>query len=109
MVNALKYLFELIEKKNLRPMKKWSTRVVRKLGTNIIQDSVKSLINQIKKILQILSGNDVVSMLKGYKLFILFLNQLLLTISLLDILTKKEMIELMHIKFKKFFDELVII
>jgi|LakMenE18May11ns_1017448.scaffolds.fasta_scaffold8390583_1 hypothetical protein len=64
-ITALQILSRFISNKNIKPMKKWSTRF-----RNVESDGRKSwylkgLIRQIKKILNIISGNDIIEMIKG--------------------------------------------
>jgi hypothetical protein len=66
MVNAIKHLIEFIEKNKLKPMKKWSERIIRKKNSNEFHHKSEKMIKQIRCILNLLSGNDILPMLKGF-------------------------------------------
>ena len=64
-ITSLQRLSRFISNENLQPMKKWSTRF-----RNVVSDGrqswyLKGLIRQIKKILNIVSGNDILEMIRG--------------------------------------------
>ncbi len=86
MVNicALERISRYIESDRLiKPMKKWSNRFLRSNNDEFDNRSwyVKRLINQIRDLLVLVSGDDVVQMLKGVKLILLclFLKNLYMT------------------------------
>ena len=56
MVSTVKKILDLISKKQLLPMKKWSSRKRINQKTNF----KKSLIKDIRKILDYISGNDLI-------------------------------------------------
>ena len=53
-----------IDSKHLRPMKKWSLRFRYSQDSKKTRD-IKKIIKQIRNLLNFLSGNDIVEMLKG--------------------------------------------
>jgi hypothetical protein len=64
-ITSLQRLSRFISTENLQPMKKWSTRF-RNLKTADRQSwYLKGLIRQIKKILNIVSGNDMIEIIRG--------------------------------------------
>lgn len=64
MVNAVTSIIKLIDENNIRPMKKWSERGRRADSTNL-SSQAQSIAKDIRHIMDILSGNDIVSMLMG--------------------------------------------
>ena len=66
MVNltAIKRISQFISSSNIRPMKKWSERY-RLDSQNNKSPYLKLIISQVKVLLRIVSGNDIVEMLKG--------------------------------------------
>ena len=67
---ALFILNKFINENNIRPMKKWSSR--KSLSSQFQHSKIRESSRHIKKILNILSGNDVSNMLKSnFKLDIL--------------------------------------
>ena len=62
--------FEYITSKKLRPMKKWSIRSRYDYST-IKSKCTKKIIKQIRKLLNFISGNDIIEMLKGNKVLII--------------------------------------
>ena len=67
MVNltALQRLTRFISSENLHPMKKWSDRFRNSEIEGRKSWYLKGLIRQVKNILNIISGNDIVEMIKG--------------------------------------------
>lgn len=61
MVSTVKKILDLISKKQFLPMKKWSSR--KRINQNT--KFKKSLIKDIRKVLENISGNDLISMIKG--------------------------------------------
>ena len=59
----------MIVDNNLKPMKKWSSR--RSLNQDFQSSQTSKMINEIRNILNILSGNDIIEMLKSKKYFYL--------------------------------------
>jgi hypothetical protein len=99
---ALQSITEFINQKGLSQMKKWSERKrYRKNGylmRNIIQ-----IIQQLKKILVLISGNDVIEMLKGMTMLFIFKFFLIIIsfyILLKDLLNKEERDALTSEKYK---------
>ena len=63
-VNAIELLTRYIKAINLRQMKRWSERVKYDIS-NRRPRCLRKIIHQIKDLLVMLSGDDVVDMLKG--------------------------------------------
>jgi hypothetical protein len=86
MVNqtALQTISAFINQSDFRQMKKWSERK-RYLRNGYLMRNIIQMIQQLKKILVLISGNDVIEMLKGMNTFVIFsslYNHYLIMISL---------------------------
>ena len=69
--STLNRLYSLIQNENLRSMKRWSNRH-RKDWEGRPSKVIKKLKSKIREILSIISGNDIVEMLKGQRLVYIF-------------------------------------
>ena len=69
--STLNRLYSLIQNENLRSMKRWSNRH-RKDREGRPSKVIKKLKSKIREILSIISGNDIVEMLKGQRLVYIF-------------------------------------
>ena len=69
--STLNRLYSLIQNENLRSMKWWSNRH-RKDREGRPSKVIKKLKSKIREILNIISGNDIVEMLKGQRLVYIF-------------------------------------
>ena len=67
MVNesALQKILKFIDTQNIVPMKKWSERSRYETKTMQLRRNVREKVVDIRKILILLSGNDIAEMLKG--------------------------------------------
>lgn len=65
-VHAMERITRLIQIENINQMKKWSDRYGAGKPLHIKTEYLRKLMKQIKSLLIIISGNDVVAMLKGY-------------------------------------------
>ncbi len=63
-LNSIEKIMRYINENNIRPMKKWSLRNQNCTNTRYL--AFKNLKNKIRDLLILLSGNDVISMLKGF-------------------------------------------
>lgn len=66
---AVEKLYRFIFSENLRPMRKWSTRY-RYANSNRLSWYLHKIKKQIRSILNLLSGNDLIEMLKGILFFL---------------------------------------
>jgi hypothetical protein len=69
--STLNRLYSLIQNENLRSMKRWPNRH-RKDKEGRPSKVIKKLKSKIREILNIISGNDIVEMLKGQRLVYIF-------------------------------------
>jgi hypothetical protein len=65
-LSALQMISRII--KDLKPMKKWSNRKRRDQSGKLLRN-IREMSNQVRNVLQLISGNDMVAMLNGNKLF----------------------------------------
>ena len=64
-ITAIEKIIRLIDSQhNLKTMKKWSERF-RTDNSQKKSKYLRNLVNKIKRILNLISGNDVIEMLKG--------------------------------------------
>ena len=63
--SAVHLINNYISEKQIRPMKNWSSRKRYCQNTNVLQRNVFQITRLVKKLLNIISGNDIVEMLKG--------------------------------------------
>ena len=71
-VNAIELIEKFVIEHNVRPMKRWSLR-----NTNIQHPryaNYKKIIIQIRNLLELLSGGDIITMIKSF--FYLYYNPL---------------------------------
>lgn len=64
MVNAITLIEKFLIDNGTRPMKRWSTRFNRNPDSRLNWHT-KTLIKKIRYVLEIVSGNDVINMMKG--------------------------------------------
>ena len=110
MVNetAVHKIIKFIESQNISQMKKWSERSRYNNRTMQLLRFIREKVVNIREILRILSGNDIVEMLKGCLyaikklLFFLFLSPS-------DVLNAEERDNLTHPKYKLTLANLVIL
>ena len=65
-ITALERITRLINEENLLPMRRWSNRY--RYNRNKIDPYLNKLIKQIRNILYIVSGDDIINMLSGIKI-----------------------------------------
>lgn len=76
---ALNQIINFIKTSNLRPMIKWSSRSifgVNSSGYRVLNDNIRKIKKDFQNILNLISGNDPINMLKSnikFHLFIKFL------------------------------------
>lgn len=63
-ISAIKLIRNFIQNRRVTRMKKWSTRNLH--NTSPRYTNYKNLCSMIKNLLGIISGNDIVAMLKGF-------------------------------------------
>jgi hypothetical protein len=64
-LTTLQRIIRFIHSKNIKPMKKWSYRFIRDKSKNKSW-YIKRLTKEIRFILNLISGFDLISMLKGF-------------------------------------------
>jgi hypothetical protein len=67
MTNAITLIKRFIEEKRIKKMKKWSERLN---GSKLNSDYLKSLIRSTRSLLELLSGNDSIEMLKSKQIIV---------------------------------------
>jgi hypothetical protein len=79
MTNAINLIKKFIVEKRIQKMKKWSERLN---SQRLHSDYLKSLIRSTRSLLDILSGNDTIAMLKSksYQCLVLSYDTLVLSI-----------------------------
>lgn len=70
-LNSLSKILKFIEEKHLKTMKPWSERFHRNGIRRTSNGFNTMLVENVRKLLQFISGNDMIKMLKGVVLFII--------------------------------------
>ena len=73
-ITALQQITNFLNGKNIRHMKKWSNRSRYGEDNNVLLRNVHSMVKKIKRLLIIISGDDVVEMLKSILIIIIMIN-----------------------------------
>ena len=72
-ITSLTRISNYIEENNLKEMIPWSTRAQAGVPREDRNDSFRTLISNIRKILTLVSGNEIVPMLTGNFIIIFFI------------------------------------
>ncbi len=64
-ITAIKLIDQLIKQNQLKMMRKWSLRYRREISGDL-SHTIRKLVGKIRQLLKILSGDDVIEMLKGF-------------------------------------------
>jgi hypothetical protein len=70
--NCLGIIYEFVTEKKLEPMKRWSTRSRINMRTTkkykileVKEPGIKKILSKVREILNLISGNDIIELLKG--------------------------------------------